>query len=236
MKNLMLTLVVLANLVQLQAQEETVDTKYIIGGGISYSNQNNNLGTHNNFAIGGYLPGSLDYQYDTNYDVFTFSPYVGSVLTPRWTLGLNLDFGFGKTTVKVAPPTTAELNYTAAIQKIGIGIFSRYHFNPQQQFQFFLQPYLQYYYIKEENKREGDVFSKGASELIELGIRPGILYQIQKHFRMTLRFGGIVYSNGKSVYTPNDLPNQVQEQEQNFSTFMANFNLSSLVLGAEWNF
>ncbi|MFK8104009.1 MAG: hypothetical protein AB8G15_15860 [Saprospiraceae bacterium] len=236
MKNLLLTLAVIASLVQLHAQEETLNTKYIVGGGFSYSNQNNNLGSHNNFAVGGHLPGSLDYQYDTDYDVFTFSPYIGRVLTPRWTVGLNLDFGFGKTTVKIAPPTTAQLNYTAAIRQVGIGIFSRYHFNPDQKFRFFLQAYLQYYQTKEDNKREGDFFSEGEAKQVILGMAPSFLYQIQKHFRVTLRFGGIAYSNGRSAYTREVEVNKKQEQEQNFSTFMTNFDLSNLVLGAEWNF
>ncbi len=233
MKNLMLiSLAVMVSLVQLNAQEETVDTKYIIGGAFSYLHQTNNAINANNFLIGVPNPNTGSYDVESTYSVFSFSPYVGRVITSRWTLGLSLDLRFSKTAIEPAVPTVLNIDFTTTTRQVGFGIFSRYHFNPSKRFQFFLQPYVQYYQTKQEGESNSVVGSKEEAKHLELGITPGILYQIQKHFRMTVRFGGIAYLNGSTELTrlgQNTL-------EQDFDSFTTNFNLSSLFLGAEWNF
>lgn len=226
-------IVLLLSLVQvIQAQEETKENEWVIGGSTNFLIQNNTYpltGLSITSGIGGIYSNTTN---DTKNTIFAISPYIGKQINTRLLLGLQLDYRLGNYKVEEIRVSTFPsgpnpiVDFQRQSNQFGVGIFSRYLFNPTKSFNFFLQPYLEYNMLREEESQGSVVTQEEKVNFIELGIGLGMLYNINDRLRATLRSGGVSYVNGKwEVLDTNT--------ERTFSSLGMSFNLSTIYFGFE---
>jgi len=110
--------------------------------------------------------------------------------------------------------------------QFGIGLFSRHTLNPNQLFNFYLQPYFEYNILNEKRSQDANITQEEKASFIELGVGMGVLYNINNRMRTTLRIGGLNYVSGKW-----EIVNTVTEKD--FSSFGMNINLATIFFGFE---
>lgn len=228
MKKLTLFLLLTSLIQVIHAQEETSQRKFVLGGSINFLIQNNTYPLSSlsiNSGIGGIYSNSTN---DSKNTSFAVTPYFGFEMNPNTLIGLLLDYRKGSYEAKdifvFGQPNTTDFERNS--NQFGVGMFYRYMFNPEKQFNFFLQPYFEYNSLREEESQNSNIVQKEKASFIELGVGLGLLYNINDRMRATLRTGGINYVNGKWEIVDTDTKND-------FSSFGTNINLSTIFFGFE---
>jgi len=232
MKKLILTLLLASLFFGINAQEKTPTNKFVLGGSMSFLTQKNTVPLSIldfNFGIGSIFSNSFN---DTKNTTFRFNPYFGKELNPNWILGLELNYAHQNykakdTPVVTQPPNVQTRDFNQKSNQIGIGIFGRYTINPQNNFNFFLEPSINYHFFGEESTFDDDLFQEETAGFIEVGAGVGVLYQVNDLLRITLRSGGLRYINGNWEIKDSDI-------SKDFSSFSGNLSLSNLSFGVEF--
>ncbi len=228
MKKFMLMYLLISLLQIGYAQEETTTNKIVLGGSINFLIQNNTYPLSSfsiNTRVGGIYSNNTD---DTKYLTFAFSPYVGKEINDHLLLGLQFDYRNekydGQYTDVFGSPNT--VNVVRQSNKYGIGLFSRHTLNPNQQFNFYLQPYFEYNLLNEKQTQDSKLRQEEKASFIELGVGMGVLYNINNRMRATVRIGGLNYVSGNWEIVNTD-------KGKDFSAFGMNLNLASIYFGFE---
>ena len=228
MKKLTLILLFIIIFQGLNAQEEEISNKFVLGGSINFSTQNNAY-PFSPFSIisgiGGIYSNSLNEVKNAN---FAISPYFGQEINSHWLAGVQLDFRRAifraKDSFVNGQIGTGEFERKS--RQIGFGVFARYMFNPENKFIFFLQPSFEYNSLKEDEYFQSELNQEEKASFIEGRINIGVVYNINDKFRATLRTGGLLFVDGKWEELDSD-------NEKEFSSFTASLNLSNISFGFE---
>jgi len=211
------------------AQQEITPGKFILGGSFNFLAQENTYPLSSlsiNSGIGGIFSNSID---DSRNTSFAITPYIGKEINPGLILGVQLDYRSGNykadDTFIFGQPDPVDFKRVS--NQIGIGLFSRHMFNPEAQFNLFIQPYAEYNFLKEEESQDSNLTREEKARFIEIGLGGGVLYNVSDHLRLLVRTGGITYVNGNWEIVGTDT-------EKDFSSFGASLNLSSIFLGVEF--
>ncbi len=211
----------------LKSQETLIENKYILGGSINFQVQNNTYPLSIlslNSGIGGIYTNGVSDSKNTSYSI---SPYIGKEISPGLIIGVHLDYQIGKYKSDVTEFGQPNfINYKRNSSEIGFGLFTRHILNPGQQFNLFIQPYIDYHLLNEEVLQDSELTQEQKASYFKLGAGAGLLYNINKKIRANLRIGGINYINGKW-----EILNTTTKKD--FSSFGTNINLSSLYFGFE---
>lgn len=214
-----------------KAQEETINNSFVLGGALNLGIQKNAfpipVGASSGlpfFVIGN----------DTKNTNFSILPYFGKEVNKHLLVGFELNFRTGKYIDRIV---TGEIVNTKIAKQIGGGFFMRYLLNPEKRFIFYLQPYSEYSFFKEENTSfrlvmigspsipgENTIENTRKINFVELGIKTGMIYNINNKVRAVLRIGGLQYVNGKI------------DGDKKYNSFDTNFNTSSVFFGFELKF
>lgn len=212
----------------LKSQETLQNNKLILGGSFNYWVQHNSFpisSLSHNFNIGGFYSSSDE---DSKNTVFAFAPLIAKELNRRLMLGIQLEYRTTNFKVdnQVLFGNTNPVDFERSSNQFGIGLFSRHTINPQSQFQFFLQPIIDYYLLNEEELHDSNLTQKEKAHFFEIGLDAGILYNFNNWIGATFRVGGLNYVNGswKIVDTAT---------KKDFSSFGTNLNLASIYFGLE---
>jgi len=210
------------------AQETEIVNKVILGGSFNLLTQKNTYpltGLSINSGIGGIYSNSTD---DTKNKTFAITPYIGKEINPKLFVGLQFDYRIGRYKAERAiifgQPNSVDFERNS--NQIGFGIFTRHILNPHSKFNFFIQPYLEYNLLSEQETQNSNVTQEEKANYFEIGAGLGILYSVNSDIRATLRTGGLNYINGKWEIKGTDTA-------KDFSSFGTNFNLSSIYFGLE---
>ncbi|MFT5166169.1 MAG: opacity protein-like surface antigen [Saprospiraceae bacterium] len=225
---LVLILVMVSLFQIMNAQDESSANPIVIGGSLNFLTQNNTYPFSSltiNSGIGGIYSNSTN---QTKNFTFSISPYIGKELNQNWLLGIELDYRIGnyKAEDTFVFGQLNTVDFERKSNQIGIGIIIRYILNPEDQFNFYLQPYVEYNILNEEESQDSNVTQEEKANYIELGIGGGILYNINDTWRATIRIGGLNYVNGSWEIVDTDTGND-------FSSFGTNLNFSSIRFGIE---
>ena len=230
MKKLILTVLCLSILKVINAQETEMGNKFILGGSMNFLIQNNTYPLSSfplNSRIGGFYSNGTN---DTKYTTLAFSPYFGKEISSNLMIGLQFDYRIENIEQNDVPffllGQTVIKDTESKSNQLGIGIFTRYIVNPNSQFSFFLQPYVQYSLMNEKRSEDAAVTQEQKANYIELGVGLGMIYHINKNMRAVLRSGGLSYVTGNWEIKNTDTG-------KDFSSFGTNFSLSNIFLGFE---
>jgi len=228
MKKLILLALAVSIIQIVNAQETEIGNKLILGGSFNFLTQNNTYPLSSlsiNSGIGGIYSNSTN---DTKNTTFAITPYFGKEINPKLFVGLQLDYRIGRykaeDTFVFGQPNSIDFERNS--NQIGIGLFTRHILNPNSTFSFFIQPYLEYNLLNEEEIQDSNVTQEEKANYFEVGAGLGILYNINSKIRATLRTGGLNYVNGKWEIKDTDT-------EKDFSSFGTNLNLSTIFFGFE---
>jgi len=226
MKKLTLIALLISIFQVANAQEVEIGNKMILGGSMNFVIQNN-LDLPLVLLTGTIFP--YYSSNDTKSTVFAISPYFGKEITPRLTVGLQGSYSIGNYIFYDAflPSPSNPVDIENNSSQIGIGVFSRHILNPDNKFNFFIQPYFQYNILNSKrNEGTSTPFEEKAS-YFQIGAGMGVLYNINDRFRATLSAGGLSYLNGKSERKG------AHNKEKAFSSFRTNISLSTIYFGLE---
>lgn len=227
MKNLFLTVVLLSFMWGVKAQEDTFDGRYVVGGGFNFISQKNYFPSD---FVSRTLPlGVFSNSTDpVRFTFFSFSPYVGKEIHSRLLLGSSLfysrDYNYSELERSWQLPIR-EI-FESLTQQVGLTLFSRHTFNPDNAFQFFAQPSLGYYFSTGKVDIDSVTEIERQAYYLEVDLGLGMLYNINKRLRATLRAGGLSYING-------EWKNISDNTKNSFSSFSSNFRLSNFTWGLE---
>jgi hypothetical protein len=210
-----------------KAQDAASSNQFIVGGTINFLAQNNGQPYPilvNNLGLGIYstLP------YDSKNTIFSFRPYFGKEINPRLMLGFEV--GYATSSYKsydvYVSGQTNPMDFEDNAQQLGFGVFTRHTLNPDNLFELFLEPSVEYVLFNEKRKQDGDITNELKSGYVELDLNTGAMYNINDRFRAVLKVGGLRYVNGK-------WKNVGSSTSKNFNSFGLNFNLSSISFGLD---
>ncbi len=181
-------------------QETTSFGKYIIGGYLDFYRQSNafpyNFGSLRSSTGRIYSNNNNDAEYTS----FAVRPYLGKEISPHLTLGLQLYYGTGKNksaVFRISSGQLEQIDIQSNYNEIGVGVFSRHVLNPDNLFNLYIEPYLEYNLQNSEERENSIVSTEIKANYFDLGIRLGALYNISDRLRATMRVGRINYANGK---------------------------------------
>jgi len=226
MKKLTLIALLISIFQVANAQEVETRNKLILGGSMNFVIQNN-------LDLPLVLGTGIIFPYyrsnDTKSTVFTVSPYFGKEINPRLIVGLQASYSIRNYIIYDArlPDPSNPVDIENNSSQIGIGVFSRHTLNPDNRFNFFIQPYFQYNLLDSKRIEGTSTAFEEKASYFQIGAGMGILYNINDRFRATLSTGGLSYIYGKSER--NGTPNK----EKTFSSFRTNINLSTIYFGLE---
>jgi hypothetical protein len=228
MKKLILIALAVSILQVVNAQETEIGNKVILGGSINFLTQNNTYPLSSlaiNSGIGGLHSNIAN---DTKNMTFAITPYFGKEINPKLFVGLQLDYRVGRYKAEdifvFGQPDSVDFKRNS--NQIGIGLFTRHILNPNSKFSFFIQPYLEYNLLNEEEVQDSNVTQEIKANYFEVGAGLGIMYNINSKMRATLRIGGLNYVNGKWEIKETNTKND-------FSSLGTNLNLSTIFFGFE---
>lgn len=216
-----------------KAQEIDLQKSWITGGSIGFSTQVNN-GPSSGFNTLSTFSGNRD----SHSTYFNFTPYVGKEISRHWTLGLQMQYIFDadKTddAITIIPlPPLGQILDTVDLKRnenqFGIGFFGRYVFNPDNKFMVFLQPNASFTVRHQVNLQDDQENYRLETKAFGVGASVGVLYELNEMFRLTSRMGLVGYTAG-------NWKEPETGDENNFSNFSTNLNLSSLFFGFEFSF
>ncbi len=210
MKNTFILFLILLLSSPLTAQEEKPDLSFIVGGSFNFNfSKNNNLNNFNSQLVSDNI----------KFTSFNFAPFIGKEVTENWLLGVNLIYGSRSWELEVDESKFSTTD-------IGIGLMGRYYFTPANKFSFFAQPSVFFNSSSSKNEDNGNTFGERTTTTITGGVAAGARYRLTKKLYITIRFGGLSYSTGKTKFDDQDF-------EQDFNSFDFNLRLSSIFFGVE---
>ncbi|MEZ4911091.1 MAG: hypothetical protein R2774_09530 [Saprospiraceae bacterium] len=228
MKNLILIALAISILQVVNAQEAEIGNKVILGGSINFLTQNNTYPLSGTFIITGLRGIYSNNTNNTRNTTFTISPYIGKEINPNLIVGLQFDYGIDRYKAEdvyiFGQPDSVDIKNNS--NQIGFGIFTRHILNPDGKFNFYIQPYLEYNLLSEEDIQDANVIQERKANYLEVGVGLGMLYNINSKIRATLKTGGINYVNGSWEIKNTDT-------SKKFSSFGTNLNLSTIYFGLE---
>jgi len=231
MKNFLVLVLLLLSVFGLNAQEEELRNNFVIGGSANFAIQNGSVP----FSTIGLLPtvgtiGSFSL-YDKRNVLAAFSPYIGKQLNEKLLLGINLNVNLRKSEGEQPDffGSGADIPFERNSNLFGVGVFTRYVFNPQNKIMFFIEPSISYSNQNDKYFVDGELGIEEKTRLLSAAVRAGLLYDLNEKIRFTLRQGGLSFTRGSWETDGVDLVND-------FQSFNANFRLSSISLGVEWKF
>lgn len=207
-------------------QEDSIVNKYFMGGTISFSIKNN-YAPPTRLLLGlpyGTHSSSTDEFKNT---VFNFTPYIGKELNSKLFVGANLGISLAQLKTINSNFTSQPRNIKTNSRILKIGLFFRQIINPSNRLVFYVQPYVGYSFVNENTFLNSDLNEEKVVNYYEIGAGFGIMYDITKKFRTTLRSNGFAYAAGS-------WKNKDENLTHNFNIFYTNFNLPSLSLGIEY--
>lgn len=216
----------------LSAQSEIQSKNLVAGGSMSFYIQ------QNLFPSSVILNGSLSGIYSTSSSNrkttrLSLSPYIAKEVSSRWQLGIQIQYLYDRSTSEgnitdfLGNLDTFNLKQTQ--NGYGLGLFGRYTFNPENRFQAFLQPAINFTFTNEVDRRDDNVTGEAESYSLGIGASLGILYAISDNFNLTSRFGSMGFTTGQWTDKESD-------ESTNFSSFTTALNLTSLYFGFEFRF
>ena len=210
------------------AQETEIENKLILGGSINFITQKNLYPLSSlsiNFGTGGIYSNSTN---DTKNTSLALTAYFGKEINPNLIAGLRLNYRIGRYKAEdiylFGQSNPIELVRNS--NQFGIGIFTRHIINPNNKLCFFIQPYIEYNLLNEEEIQNSNVTQKEIVNYFELGAGLGISYNINNKLRATLTTGGLNYVNGKWEIKDTDT-------KKYFSSLETNLNLTTIFFGLE---
>jgi hypothetical protein len=133
-----------------QAQESLKLGNHIIGGGVSFSLQENDQ--TDSWNSRDYIDNSSYYKNISTSSSFRFSPYYGRFVEDNKLLGISLTVGAGNEDREIGYFSKPE-EYTHNSTSFGTGIFLRWYFPVSERFGIFFQPGANYDYMKMKGER-----------------------------------------------------------------------------------
>ena len=218
----------------LESQEDNISGQFVIGGTFNLTAQTNaypfsTISISSGLTgIGGIFSNTTN---DSKNQLILFTPYFGKELNAHFMIGLNLDFRTGRYETTTFPIVSQpdEIELERKSNQFGFGLFTRHMFNPQNDFKLFIQPYLLYQQLSEDEYWDGELAREEKANYFDLGLRVGALYQITDVFRITLQAAGINYINGNWEVIDTDI-------ESDFNSINTSLDLASLLFGVELTF
>lgn len=212
------------------AQEEAKTYSNILGGGFSFSINNNSTALLLDYYPSDYVITLYNSQ-DSKSKLFTFSPYYAREIKPNLIIGGSLYLAHTTSEQKVFFPlgSTMLVDGVSTSRQIGVEIFSRHSLLPSEKFNFYVQPYIGYTTSKNDYTRDDVLQQERESHAFRVGVGAGLLYNISPRWRALVRLGSISYNKGswKSLTT---------EENNDFSTLGSRFSLNSISYGLEMRF
>jgi len=228
MKNISLIVLIILYAQSIHAQESEADHSFILGGSVSFSIQTNNTPFSIfpvSLPVGGIYTVGLE-NAQTSHLLLT--PYIGKQLNERWLVGMDLRYQSRNYEARdVFFPDPAPVDIRQVSRGVGVGLFARYSFMSVTKFDFYIQPFTQYFTVNDKEFIEEELENENNANYIAAGSDLGITYNISDHWRATLRIGGLRYINGswKDVET---------SEGNDFSSFGLSASLANLGLGVEY--
>ncbi len=227
MKKLTLILALVSVLQMVNAQvatepETPYDNKSILGGSFIFFTSENGL-----FYIS---PGTYTGSDDSKVTAFGISPYYGREVNPNLILGGKFNYLNTKEESESSFPGSPDIHWKTNSNMFGVGIFSRYTFNPEDKANLFIEPFINYNKRTSKQKRESTLIRKEEINFIELGTYVGALYNISSKMRINLKIGAINYVNGSKEITSEDGD---RDKNTDFSHFVTAINLTNVFFGFE---
>ncbi len=228
MRKLILIVLIFSILQIANAQETENGNNLNIGGSINFVSSKNTYPLSSlsiNTGIGNFISNSTE---DTRSTSLAIRPYFAKEINPNLFLGLQLDYRLERYQAEdififgQSNPIDFKRNST----QVGIGIFTRHILNPNSHFNFFIQAYMEYNQLNEEEIQDSNLTQEEKVNYFELGAGLGIFYNINKHIRATMTTGGLNYINGKWEIKNTDT-------KKYFSAFGSNLNLTTVFFGIE---
>lgn len=206
------------------AQDQPITKNYLLGGSISFQIQKNSFPS-SSIGIG---PGFYSQNNDNlRYLTFSFSPQFGKQISEKWLVGILGNLSLSRYENNNSQGTTLDFDRNSI--QYGGGIFGRYTINPENLFNFFIEPNIEYYLFSLTVKQNSVKTEEQKANFIKIRTQLGGLYRISPKFNLSAKIGGLDYVNGhwEIVGTKDD---------KNFSSFYSSFNLANLFFGFEWKF
>jgi len=217
----------------LNAQDEKVNNSWVIGGSTSLVIQDNYapfsaIGTIT--GVGTIYSGRTE---DSKNVAFAINPYIGKQINEKMLIGVDLRMTMNRLDSQeldfFTPGNNTLVDIERNTNRFGFGAFARYVFNPQKKLKLFIEPNLSYNLSTEEIYRDTRLDQRETSNFVSLGVRGGVLYDLNDKIRLTFRQSGISFSKGSWEVENTELKND-------FQSFNVGFRLSSFSLGAELKF
>lgn len=202
-------------------EEMSSGNEFFIGGSMNFSYNNNFT-----YPASMLFPGIHLSSPDNKTTSFGISPEVGMQLNNHWALGLDLGYQYMKTEL-FPPPFSPYKNTSYKANNYLLGIFTRYVFNPQNSFNFFIAPKLAYSSILGKSFQSDVLVNtlKSSSFGADLGL--GVIYEINENISILGEVGAMSFKTGKAH---SDSP----ELEKMFTHFGFDFSPSSIFIGIEF--
>ena len=228
MKNLLILLTLLISFGNLHAQSDDFDGAILLGGYFNFTIQKKQvpyLGTTLGIQGASYSSRPTDAR-STDLSI---SPIFGKEFSQHWALGVKLNYR-NSTYKSETTPTFGDFTLFVYAKRtshqIGTGFFARYTFNPEQKLNFFLQPYFDLNSATEVYKVDNDLRDNDKINYLQIGTNGGLLYNLNKKFRITATMAGLSFSTGKWK----DL---IADDMDNFFVFNTRIRVSSISFGIE---
>lgn len=174
-----------------------------------------------------WVGGSVGYGFQKNgskrLHEFDLSPTVGFNLSEKWEIGLQ--FSLGKDKSNTTEETVEKIddlsqltviNYIMATYKYSVQPFVRYNFYKTGIVTFFLDGSIGYQFNKQDNKlqhttessNKDGMYSYNNTEyktnIINVGIRPGVKFDVTDHFKLETHLGFVGYSHSSNPEVKSD--------------------------------
>ncbi len=218
-----------------QIVTETHHNKNILGGGFNFHTSNNppiNLGGIVSNFVNAYFFTKARFEMTK----FSISPYFGREITPNISLGIKLNYIDTKTEQKnvyIGIPQMPQPQFIYSeitSNEFGIGIFSRYTFNPESKVNLFIEPYFTYNKLNaKEDVGNNRIIWEVNTNHIHTGIDTGASYDISSIISATLKANIVDYVNGNREI----LRLHGDNENTKFSHLLTATNLSNVYFGFE---
>ncbi len=219
MKKILLTVLLLSGMSVMQAQE----SKFYVGGtfGFTWSKMNNGGGSSSGAS-------------------FKLMPEVGYNLSSKWAVGVSLGYSHGyaafggidfndvKSMANTVVSTAADVanDGVAKLNSFRLAPYVRYTFWQTNRLKFFVDGSVGYIHVGVSGDAVEERFgAKPAINVIELNIRPGLSFDITKHFTVLAKVGSLGFVHGRE-----------KESEVKINRFGLDVDSYNILLGMNYNF
>ena len=173
------------------------------------------------------------YNFDDKNLTLQFTPGFSYFIKDNWAIGTSISFSLNSNNDNSNYQTSVNYSYKNTYTNYYIGLNTQYYINRSDKFKLFIQGGLGYSYMVDKEERSNNTPSTQYTHYntYSIGIHPGVVYFVNKHFGITSYLGSITYNyeTTKNISTSNDYHN-------NHNSFVLGFNLTTLRLGVRYCF